>query len=99
MQHEGEEDQKVQHCQQMGQALTVAREPPKARESAKAALQHPAPGQQHKVLYSVGKLDYPQFNTYCLRSVLGAVAGAALVGPGHFHRLASGFPAPLRMPF
>lgn len=33
VQHEGEEDQKVQHCQKMGQALTVAREPPKAPES------------------------------------------------------------------
>jgi hypothetical protein len=89
-QQEYGKDWKMKAPQDAGQWFVVARQAPKARPPAEAALDHPAARQQHEALLRFGQLDHVQVDAVGLGVLPGLLAGIAVVGPGELDRLAGG---------
>ena len=88
--HEHGEDEEVDAAQHIGQKLVVARQAPESGQPAEAALDHPAPGQQHEALFRLGQPDHLELNGVRLGCLSGFFSRVALVVPSQLHALARG---------
>ena len=85
----------MQPSEHFRHTLEIAAEPPEAGQPAKATLDHPAPGQQHKALFGLGQLDHLQLNAVCSRIIFRLLTRVTLIGPGQLDRMTRGLLHPL----
>jgi hypothetical protein len=78
----------VQAGEGLGQALVVSGQAAEAGGPGKAALDHPAPGQQHKAFGGGRMLDHLQLNALGCRLLLRRLTGVALINVRQLHLLA-----------
>ena len=88
MQQETDEGQEMQRRQGRGQALVVARQAAEARGPGEAALDDPAPGQEHEAALGLGQLDHLQLDAVRGGRGRWLLAGVALVDVGQLDVLA-----------
>ena len=73
------------------QSLVVARKPTEASQPSKAALDHPAPGQQHAAALGLGEFDDQQFDGVLGCRLGGLLARVALIDIGQIDAALGGF--------
>ena len=88
MSHQHGKGDEMQPSQRLSQALIIASQPAEARHPRKAALNYPAPRQQHKATLGDGQLDHFQANALRLSISRRLFTRLALVHKCHFDRLA-----------
>jgi hypothetical protein len=85
--HQHCEDHEMKPSKRFGQSLVVTCEAAEAVEPAKAALDHPPPGQQHKALFRFLQLDHLQFNAFIECGLRWLFARVSLIGKCHLDRM------------
>ena len=88
--HEHSEDNKVESGQRFRQTLVVSAQAPEAIKPAKAALNHPASGQQHKTLFRLWQLDHLKLDAFVARGLRWLRTRVALVSKRDSHCLSRG---------
>ena len=72
--------------QRGGQALVIARKPPKTRQPSEGTLHHPAPGQHHEAALGLGEFDDLQLNAVPGGSLGGFLARVTLIDIGQIEQ-------------
>src|ERR1700712_1431516 len=68
----------MKSCKGFGQPFIITCETAETVEPAKAALDHPPPGQQHEALFRFLQFDHLQFNTFIERGLRWLFARVSL---------------------